>query len=246
MGCVDEVLLMLRDDRIDVWVSSDVSSHPDVRTLLDKVDAASPEKPSVNSPQTKLTSNFLFIFTSGTTGTHTHKLHVIKLYISPVIISWWLATTGMCCCCYDDDDVQTHLSLSVCLSVCLSQDCRKRLVSVTWKLSCVWRFCAYVEPVLMIKSIWRCRSITCLHRCWGLEDASTWVLHYCVMFFIFTWCQMTRWSGGWSCRRITDKGAFFRLCYCFIIVFTFNGEFVLFVLITRYCLIAIRFDLSHI
>nr|XP_055063001.1 long-chain fatty acid transport protein 6 [Misgurnus anguillicaudatus] len=68
MGSIDEVLLMLTDHSVDVWVVADVSSHQDVRTLLDKVDVASPEKPLVNIPQPNLISNFLFVFTSGTTG----------------------------------------------------------------------------------------------------------------------------------------------------------------------------------
>lgn len=65
---LDEVLLKLTDTGIDVWVAAESSSQKNVRTLLDKLESASPEKPVVGAPQPNLMSNFLFIFTSGTTG----------------------------------------------------------------------------------------------------------------------------------------------------------------------------------
>ncbi|XP_067288590.1 long-chain fatty acid transport protein 6 [Pseudorasbora parva] len=65
---LDEVLLMLTDTGIDVWVAAESSLQKNVRTLLDKLESASPEKPVVDAPQPNLMSNFLFIFTSGTTG----------------------------------------------------------------------------------------------------------------------------------------------------------------------------------
>lgn len=65
---LDEVLLMLSDGGIDIWVASESSLHQNVKTLFDKLDSASPEKPVVDAPQPNLMSNFLFIFTSGTTG----------------------------------------------------------------------------------------------------------------------------------------------------------------------------------
>lgn len=66
---LDEVLLMLTDTGMDVWVAAESSTQKNVRTLLDKLESASPEKPVVDAPQPNLMSNFLFIFTSGTTGT---------------------------------------------------------------------------------------------------------------------------------------------------------------------------------
>lgn len=59
---------MLSDGGIDIWVASESSLHQNVKTLFDKLDSASPEKPVVDAPQPNLMSNFLFIFTSGTTG----------------------------------------------------------------------------------------------------------------------------------------------------------------------------------
>uniref|UniRef100_A0A8C2G8U8 long-chain-fatty-acid--CoA ligase n=1 Tax=Cyprinus carpio TaxID=7962 RepID=A0A8C2G8U8_CYPCA len=63
--CVDEVL---PDAGLEVWVAAESSTHQSIGTLLDKLESASPEKPVTDAPQPNLMSNFLFIFTSGTTG----------------------------------------------------------------------------------------------------------------------------------------------------------------------------------
>ncbi|XP_026797866.3 long-chain fatty acid transport protein 6 [Pangasianodon hypophthalmus] len=65
---LDDVLPVLLNNSINVWVTAKSCSHQSVRTLLDKVELASEEKPQVDFPLPNLTSNFLFIFTSGTTG----------------------------------------------------------------------------------------------------------------------------------------------------------------------------------
>lgn len=66
---LDDVLPALSDNDINVWVTEKSCSRQSVSTLLDKVELASEEKPQVDFPPPNLTSNFLFIFTSGTTGT---------------------------------------------------------------------------------------------------------------------------------------------------------------------------------
>ncbi|XP_062869934.1 long-chain fatty acid transport protein 6 [Trichomycterus rosablanca] len=63
-----DVLSTLLENKINVWVTAKNSSNPDVGTLLEKIDLASEEKPQLDLPPPNLTSNFLFIFTSGTTG----------------------------------------------------------------------------------------------------------------------------------------------------------------------------------
>ncbi|XP_073685592.1 long-chain fatty acid transport protein 6 [Garra rufa] len=65
IGGLDEVLT---DTGLEVWVAAESSTHQNIRTLLDKLETASPEKPTIDAPQPNLMSNFLFIFTSGTTG----------------------------------------------------------------------------------------------------------------------------------------------------------------------------------
>lgn len=67
VNSLDEVLPTLKANGIDVWVSDTSSPHQLVHTLLDKVEQASDE-PLLNLPKADLMSNFLFIFTSGTTG----------------------------------------------------------------------------------------------------------------------------------------------------------------------------------
>lgn len=63
-----DVLQSLVESKVSVWVTAENSSSPTVSTLLDKLESASAEKPQVDLPPPDLTSNFLFIFTSGTTG----------------------------------------------------------------------------------------------------------------------------------------------------------------------------------
>ncbi|KAF4081936.1 hypothetical protein AMELA_G00146010 [Ameiurus melas] len=65
---LDDVLPALSDNSINVWVTEKSCSRQSVSTLLDKVELASGENPKVDFPLPNLTSNFLFIFTSGTTG----------------------------------------------------------------------------------------------------------------------------------------------------------------------------------
>ncbi|XP_058267469.1 long-chain fatty acid transport protein 6 [Hemibagrus wyckioides] len=65
---LDDVLPALSDNDINVWVTEKSCSRQGVSTLLDKVELASEEKPQVDFAPPNLTSNFLFIFTSGTTG----------------------------------------------------------------------------------------------------------------------------------------------------------------------------------
>ncbi|XP_051972568.1 long-chain fatty acid transport protein 6 [Xyrauchen texanus] len=65
---VDDVVQTLTDSGVDVWVTAENSSLQNIRTLLDKLESASAEKPVIDAPQPNLMSNFLFIFTSGTTG----------------------------------------------------------------------------------------------------------------------------------------------------------------------------------
>ncbi|TSK16122.1 Long-chain fatty acid transport protein 6 [Bagarius yarrelli] len=64
----DDDLPALSANEINVWVIKKSCSHQCVSTLLDKIELASEEKPQIDFPLPNLTSNFLFIFTSGTTG----------------------------------------------------------------------------------------------------------------------------------------------------------------------------------
>ncbi|XDV53689.1 hypothetical protein PO909_022125 [Leuciscus waleckii] len=66
--CVVAERSSLKDSGIDVCVAAERSSLKNIRTLLDQLDSASPEKPVVDAPPPNLMANFLFIFTSGTTG----------------------------------------------------------------------------------------------------------------------------------------------------------------------------------
>ncbi|KAL7847602.1 hypothetical protein AOLI_G00223200 [Acnodon oligacanthus] len=66
--CLDGILPALSGNVIDVWAMAENSSCQNVSTLLDKVELASAEKPQIDMPPPNLTSTFLFIFTSGTTG----------------------------------------------------------------------------------------------------------------------------------------------------------------------------------
>ncbi|XP_076140491.1 long-chain fatty acid transport protein 6 isoform X1 [Alosa pseudoharengus] len=64
-----DVLSSLKDNGIELWVTDNSSSVEGLRTLLDKVEEASGEaQPPSEKTMATLMSNFLFIFTSGTTG----------------------------------------------------------------------------------------------------------------------------------------------------------------------------------
>ncbi|XP_022600218.1 very long-chain acyl-CoA synthetase-like [Seriola dumerili] len=64
---LEEVLPDLKKDNMAVWVVDHTSPSEDVNTLLDKVEHMSGETLS-ELPKVDIMSNFLFIFTSGTTG----------------------------------------------------------------------------------------------------------------------------------------------------------------------------------
>ncbi|XP_067114856.1 long-chain fatty acid transport protein 6 isoform X2 [Osmerus mordax] len=67
VSSLDNLLPTLEENDIKVWVSDASSPHLSVNTLLDKVEQTSSD-PLPNRPKVDLMSNFLFIFTSGTTG----------------------------------------------------------------------------------------------------------------------------------------------------------------------------------
>ncbi|XP_044190276.1 long-chain fatty acid transport protein 6 isoform X1 [Thunnus albacares] len=64
---VEEVLPDLKNDNMAVWVADHSSSSEGFNSLLDKVERMSGENLS-DLPKVDIMSNFLFIFTSGTTG----------------------------------------------------------------------------------------------------------------------------------------------------------------------------------
>ncbi|XP_028273625.1 very long-chain acyl-CoA synthetase [Parambassis ranga] len=64
---VEEVLPDLKKDTVHVWVVDHTSPCEDIGSLLDKVESMSAETLS-ELPKVDVMSNFLFIFTSGTTG----------------------------------------------------------------------------------------------------------------------------------------------------------------------------------
>uniref|UniRef100_UPI0037E8F083 long-chain fatty acid transport protein 2 n=1 Tax=Semicossyphus pulcher TaxID=241346 RepID=UPI0037E8F083 len=66
VGLVSEVLPDLKKDHMCVWVVDHTSPSEDFCSLLDKVDRMSAE--TCDLPKVDIMSNFLFIFTSGTTG----------------------------------------------------------------------------------------------------------------------------------------------------------------------------------
>uniref|UniRef100_A0A8C3AZT9 long-chain-fatty-acid--CoA ligase n=1 Tax=Cyclopterus lumpus TaxID=8103 RepID=A0A8C3AZT9_CYCLU len=67
--CLDGILSSLLEDNIQVWAMKSQSEHPQVLSLLDKIDAASDQPvPAVLRAITSLKSPTLYIFTSGTTG----------------------------------------------------------------------------------------------------------------------------------------------------------------------------------
>ncbi|XP_008289828.1 long-chain fatty acid transport protein 6 isoform X2 [Stegastes partitus] len=64
---VEEVLPDLKKDNVGMWVVDHSSPSEDFKSLLDKVENISGEALS-DLPKVDIMSNFLFIFTSGTTG----------------------------------------------------------------------------------------------------------------------------------------------------------------------------------
>lgn len=67
--CVDGILTTLLEDNIQVWAMESRCDHPQVQTLLDKLDAASDQPvPAALRLTTSLKTPTLYIFTSGTTG----------------------------------------------------------------------------------------------------------------------------------------------------------------------------------
>ncbi|XP_020505047.2 long-chain fatty acid transport protein 6 [Labrus bergylta] len=67
VGLVSEVLPDLKKDNMSLWVVDHTSPCDDFKSLLDKVENMSAETLS-DLPKVDVMSNFLFIFTSGTTG----------------------------------------------------------------------------------------------------------------------------------------------------------------------------------
>uniref|UniRef100_A0A8C8JT39 long-chain-fatty-acid--CoA ligase n=1 Tax=Oncorhynchus tshawytscha TaxID=74940 RepID=A0A8C8JT39_ONCTS len=67
VSSLGEVLPSLKENAIEVWVTDIGCPHEGVNTLLDKVEQAS-DMALPDCPRADLMSNFLFIFTSGTTG----------------------------------------------------------------------------------------------------------------------------------------------------------------------------------
>ncbi|XP_042364990.1 long-chain fatty acid transport protein 6 isoform X2 [Plectropomus leopardus] len=67
VGLVKEVIPDLKKDSMAVWVVDHTSPSEDFSSLLDKVEHMSGETLS-DLPKVDIMSNFLFIFTSGTTG----------------------------------------------------------------------------------------------------------------------------------------------------------------------------------
>lgn len=68
MSLAEEVLPDLRKDGVAVWLVAHASPHQDFRSLLLIAENTSDEDLN-DLPQVDVMSNFLFIFTSGTTGT---------------------------------------------------------------------------------------------------------------------------------------------------------------------------------
>ncbi|XP_041667020.1 very long-chain acyl-CoA synthetase [Cheilinus undulatus] len=67
VALVSEVLPDLKKDDVSLWVVDHTSPSEDFKSLLDKVEN-SPAEMLADLPKVDIMSNFLFIFTSGTTG----------------------------------------------------------------------------------------------------------------------------------------------------------------------------------
>ncbi|KAJ8392735.1 hypothetical protein AAFF_G00072190 [Aldrovandia affinis] len=69
LDTLQDILPSLQEDSIQVWTMGKESSHPEVRTLLDKMEWASEQPvPAEYRATTSLKAHNLYIFTSGTTG----------------------------------------------------------------------------------------------------------------------------------------------------------------------------------
>ncbi|XP_067288589.1 long-chain fatty acid transport protein 6 [Pseudorasbora parva] len=69
LDTLEDILPSLQGNSITVWCMSQASSHPEVHSLLDKIEKASPEPiPAERRSVTCLKTPTLYIFTSGTTG----------------------------------------------------------------------------------------------------------------------------------------------------------------------------------
>uniref|UniRef100_A0A8C5I6E8 long-chain-fatty-acid--CoA ligase n=1 Tax=Gouania willdenowi TaxID=441366 RepID=A0A8C5I6E8_GOUWI len=67
--CLEPILSSLLEDDIQVWVMKAHSDHPQVHTLLDKLESASDQPvPAALHATSSLRAPTLYIFTSGTTG----------------------------------------------------------------------------------------------------------------------------------------------------------------------------------
>lgn len=67
-GLVNEAWPDLKEDNVAVWVMDHTSPSEEFNSLLDKVEKMPGECLS-DLPKVDIMSNFVFIFTSGTTGT---------------------------------------------------------------------------------------------------------------------------------------------------------------------------------
>ena len=68
---------MLKAGDISLWTVDHSAPHDGFNSLLDKLDKVS-EEPLPDPPKVNIMSNFLFIFTSGTTG-KVWSFHIIGL-----------------------------------------------------------------------------------------------------------------------------------------------------------------------
>ena len=77
MASLDEVLPTLTAGEISLWTVDHSAPHDGFNSLLDKLDQVS-EEPLPDPLKVNVMSNFLFIFTSGTTG-KVLSFHIIGL-----------------------------------------------------------------------------------------------------------------------------------------------------------------------